>query len=478
MKKIKFLLIILVFVPCMFILGACGDSGRLVTDIQRVSSNGVYDIYQIEYNDGTNGSITVKNGENGHDLTLDEMYNTAVENGFEGTILEFMREYLTSSFSSETEEVIATNKALLSTVAITCEFPTINTSFWGAQSKSKSMGSGAGVVLYVDHETGDATIITNFHVVYYSGCTTTDHLSSNIMCYLYGSPISRTTKTDNEGNVVNDEDGYPIVEYDDYAIQCSFVGGSMTYDLAVLQITGSEAIKNSSLTPVRFANSDEVTIGATAIAVGNPEGMGISATRGVINVESEVIPMQAADDVTQVNCRVIRTDASINGGNSGGGLYNSNGELVGIVNSKIVKQNIENMAFAIPSNIVSRVANNILRNSATHNKKAYRAVFGLTVEARDRKATYNELLRKTVITEDVYVAEIKDDSLISTSSIAVGDKILKIAINGTEYTISKFYQISDLTWMLVAGDVVGFYVEGRQDPINVIISEDCFVEVD
>ena len=480
MKKFKFLLIVFIFVPCMFILGACGNasSNRFVTDIQKVSSNGVYDIYHVEYNDGTNGSITIKNGEKGNDLTIEDLYNTAVDNGFEGTILEFMREYLTSSFSSETEEVIATNKALVSTVAITCEFPIISTSFWGVQSKSKSIGSGAGVVLRVDHDTGDALIITNFHVVYYSSCSTEDHFSPKIMCYLYGSPINRKTKTDDDGNIVNDEDGYPIVEYDDYAIECSIVGGSMTYDLAVLQVSGSDAIKNSALTPVKFANSDDVTIGSTAIAVGNPEGMGISATKGVINVESEVIPMTTADDVTQVNSRVIRTDTSINGGNSGGGLFNTNGELVGIVNSKIVKQNIENMGFAIPSNIVNRVAYNILRNAAAHNKKAFRAVFGLTVESKNRHATYNELLQKTVITEDVYVSVIKEDSLISTSSIEVGDKLLKVVINETEYTITKYYQLSDLTWLLKPGDVVGFYVEGKRDPINVIVAEEYFVEVD
>lgn len=81
-----------------------------------------------------------------------------------------------------------------------------------------------------------------------------------------------------------------------------------------------------------------MTVGDSVIAIGNPNAGGIAVTQGILSMESEYITMTAADNVSTVQIRVMRVDAAINGGNSGGGLFNDSGELIGIVNAKVVSE--------------------------------------------------------------------------------------------------------------------------------------------
>ena len=70
--------------------------------------------------------------------------------------------------------------------------------------------------------------------------------------------------------------------------------------------------------------------------------------------------MTAADNRTEVSFRVMRVDAPVNSGNSGGGLFDGQGKLIGIVNAKIVDEGVENIGYAIPSNVAVSIANNII----------------------------------------------------------------------------------------------------------------------
>ena len=107
-------------------------------------------------------------------------------------------------------------------------------------------------------------------------------------------------------------------------------------------------------------DSEMINVGESAIAIGNPEGNGFSTSLGIVSVDSEYIEMTGADGVTNVEFRVMRIDTAVNGGNSGGGLFNSKGELIGIVNAKIQSTTVENIAYAIPSNLAAAVADNII----------------------------------------------------------------------------------------------------------------------
>ena len=180
------------------------------------------------------------------------------------------------------------------------------------------------------------TIITNYHVVYYKEALGENKTSEDIDIYLYG------------------------MEAEKYKIKATFIGGSLTEDIAVLKISGSEVIKNSCAVSVKIGNSSSLSVTDKVLAVGNPEGDGISATSGIVSMNDETITMIGADGRTSINIRVLRIDSAINQGNSGGGLYDADGNLVGIVNAKKTGADIDNVAWALPINRVRNLVDNIL----------------------------------------------------------------------------------------------------------------------
>ena len=202
--------------------------------------------------------------------------------------------------SSSDGNLLAASKAIMSIVSIYAEFERTYTTGWG-QSSTKTepfAQSGAGVIYKLDKAKGDAYIITNYHVIHSAKDSSESQIARTINLYLYG------------------------MEASEYAIPAKFVGGSMQYDLAVLKVTGSTVLVNSIATEATVADSNDVSILDTAIAIGNPDTNGISATAGYVNVDSEEIELLASDDKTTVRIRVMRIDAEINGGNSGVGLFN------------------------------------------------------------------------------------------------------------------------------------------------------------
>lgn len=135
--------------------------------------------------------------------------------------------------------------------------------------------------------------------------------------------------------------------FDGRVMEAKIVGSDSRSDLAVLKIEGH------NLDFLVFADSDQIKVGQTAIAIGNPGGNDFarSATLGII---SGVDRQLANAEGQQFN--LIQTDAAINPGNSGGPLVNIRGELIGINSIKIATQAFEGMGFAIPANLVREIA--------------------------------------------------------------------------------------------------------------------------
>ena len=193
--------------------------------------------------------------------------------------------------------VSASEKSIESVVTISSG----NMSF--ANNKS---GIGSGVIF-----SNDGYIVTNLHI-------------------LSGKNINVK---------INDGESYPA----------SVIGIDKNTDIAVLKISSKEKLKSIS-----FADSDNLKIGDRVLAIGNPYGIGISVSNGIISATGR--------DYGNPYLQLIQTDAAINPGNSGGALVNENGNLVGI-NSKIFSRTgaYQGIGFAIPSNLVVQIATQLIK---------------------------------------------------------------------------------------------------------------------
>ena len=330
------------------------------------------------------------------------------------------------------ESNICATKALLSSVSVICD-----------------NAVGSGVIYKLDKARGDAYIITNYHVLYDTKSPNANKISTTINCLLYGQ------------------------EFIDYAIPATYVGGSMQYDIAILKVTGSRVLVESNAMAVEFANSDDVSVFETAIAIGNAQGEGISVTCGVITVESEELSMTATDGSGMMQMRVMRTDAAVNGGNSGGGLFNSQGQLIGIVNAKIVSNNVEGMGYAIPSNVVKYVSDNILYycdEKPTQNM--YRCLLGITVYGAKYYTVYDEETGKLLKRETVEIQSLTDTS-IAIGKLQEGDIIEYITIHDETFNVFRMHNVVDVMLNARVGDVVTFGIVrgGEKMVVDILITQ-------
>ena len=358
--------------------------------------------------------------------------------------------------------LLAASKGLLSAVSVYSTFKVQTLSGFGPYAQwvtSEATSGGAGVIFRMSEEDkvkGDAYIITNYHVVYNSSSTAKNKIASKIEVYLYG------------------------MEQERYAIDAEFVGGSMLYDIALLKVSDSGVIRSSNAIEAELANSDDVAVLETAIAIGNPALGGISATVGHINVDSEYVPMTLADDTTSAEMRLMRIDTAVNGGNSGGGLYNDRGQLIGIVNAKIVSSKIDNIGYAIPSNVVKNVAESILYYcDGTSRESISRALLGITLEGTPESYTrYDSEAGKVHIIEKVKIAEVSDNCLAS-GKLQKGDLVRAITVGGVRHEITRKHNITETMLCARVGDTVVIELEraGTVLEVSVTITESALTDV-
>ena len=355
----------------------------------------------------------------------------------------------------------ASSVGLASAVSITSNFErTYRYSYggffpgYGGTKTEAYKSEGSGVIYKLDRQTGSAFIITNYHVVYDSACNTEDGISNNIEVFLYGA------------------------EDEEYAIAAEYVGGSLYYDIAVLYVENCDALKNSAHNAPIIADSENVAVGTTAIAIGNPEGYGISASLGIVSVNSEYITMTAADERSTVEFRVMRVDTAINSGNSGGGLYNEKGELIGIVNAKIVKSTVENIGYAIPSNVAIAVADNIVDNCfGKDTRTVKRAVLGAELGSSDSIAIMDENSGMIKVKETVTIAEISTQSPAS-GKLKVGDVIERVTLGSEIVEVTRKHQIMDLLLKARIGDTVTIKISrnGKEMDVKLDITSSCIID--
>lgn len=184
--------------------------------------------------------------------------------------------------------------------------------------------------------------------------------------------------------------------------------GTDTYsDIAVVKIASDKVT-----TVAEFADSDKVTVGETAIAIGSPLGTDYanSVTQGIVSSLSRTVTM-TNDDGDTISTNAIQTDAAINPGNSGGALINIEGQVIGINSSKISStsdsgsgNSVEGMGFAIPANDVVKIINQLEANG-----KVIRPALGITMANLSdlSTTTISRLNIPTSVTSGIVVASVQ-----------------------------------------------------------------------
>lgn len=184
-------------------------------------------------------------------------------------------------------------------------------------------GSGSGVLFAVSEENNLSFIVTCHHVIE--------------SCSSFVATLSNGT------------------EY-----EAKLVGGDQKSDIAVLSIEATDLTYAAW-----FQDSDSLKLGSTVICIGNPLGtLPGSVSTGVVSYNNREVQVNEYQTMN-----LIQTDVAINSGNSGGGLFNSAGALIGIVNAKYSSTGIEGLGFAIPSNVARTIIESIL-NTAQYNESS------------------------------------------------------------------------------------------------------------
>lgn len=287
----------------------------------------------------------------------------------------------TGSTASTTLEQVAAAVSD-SVVEITTEFKVQSSMF-----QYVSEGAGSGVII-----SADGYIVTNNHVIVYSSSSSSSMSSS-------------TT------NQVADTITITLRNGDQYT--ASVVGRDSDADIAVLKIDAE------GLSPAVVGNSDSLNVGTEVIAVGNPLGeLGGTVTNGIISALDREI------DVDGVKMNLLQTNAAVNPGNSGGGLFNMSGELVGIVNAKSSGTGVEGLGFAIPVNDAMDIVEQLMSYGYVRGKVYIGVSF---YNATDAYSAYSYFKSQST---GIYVA--KTEEGYNDDVLQYGDRL--IAIDGAEVT--------------------------------------------
>ena len=315
-----------------------------------------------------------------------------------------------SSGSSLTTEQVA-DLVSPSVVVITTEQVVYSQWSWYGQNQVES-GAGSGVII-----SSDGYILTCAHVV---------------------DGASTITVT------IGDKD-----------YTATLVGEDTTSDIAVIKIDAD------GLTPATVGNSDSLKVGQSVMAVGNPLGeLGGTVTGGMISALNRSVTIQGSISVNTMS--LIQMDASVSPGNSGGGLFNMNGELVGIVNAKSSSSDAEGLGFAIPINDAIKVAQELLENGYVTG----RPYLGITYLAVTDAQTASQL---GVNAYGVYVVEVVKGGPAEKAGLQAGDRI--VSVDGTE--IASKDDLGTLMQKHAAGDTLSITIarDGQMQTVNVTLGE-------
>lgn len=253
------------------------------------------------------------------------------------------------------------------TVGVSLESTRAN--IFGQQSASAVAGTGFII-------TSDGYIMTNYHV------------------------IESAQKSEHK---------IQVLFKDKSSFEAKIVGFDEDNDVAVLKIDASD------LSPVSIGNSDDIAVGDSVFAIGNPLGeLDFSMTSGRVSALDRSITIER--NGTAIN--MFQFDAAINSGNSGGPVYNESGEVIGIATAKVGSSGVEGLGFAIPINDAADIANELITKGYVSGK----AYMGVNIDNR-YTSVYAQYYS---MPEGAYVYNVESGGCAEKSGLAAGDIITKV----------------------------------------------------
>ncbi len=430
---------------------------------------------------GSRGLTGVK-GDTG-DTGLDNLYNCytnyETETGYSGSFVEFCRAVLKTSGSitdllEETKTVVV-NAAECACVQVVSVYSSLG-----------SCSSSTGVIYKMDTELNEVLIITNYHAVYnssYQSSTGISGISDKIYVYLYLQEYD-TYETLYQGQYVS----YPYYDIPSKKV-ATYIGGSMDYDIAVLRVTGDDAtaILSSHAKAASIAEFNDITDGQTVYAIGNADAEGIQTTSGIVSKAYETIEMEKQDGskiegtntVELVESREIQFDAAVNHGNSGGGLFNAYGELIGIVNARNDDSSVHEFNYAIPISVAIRVADQVISNykaTSTVSTGITRGVLGITVSKS--KTIVTDPLTGFASSDDILTVSAITPGSAADGKLVVNDTILGYYVGEDVVSINDFYNLEDFLISVSSGESLSLSIKRSEETTKITIESMNVINVD
>lgn len=230
-------------------------------------------------------------------------------------------------------------------------------------------------------------------------------------------------------------------------VQGKVIWNEKNIDLAIVKIN------EDNLTPLPLGDSNKISAGEEVVAIGNPLGFEFqrSATKGIVSGTNRTLKVE--DDISSVIMEdLIQTDASINTGNSGGPLINSNGEMIGINTVKI--SSAEGIGFAVPINVVKPIIEKLSSNNTF--SEAYLGLYAYDKEIIPYvDSKFDDI-------DGIYVADVVENGPSYNAGIKVGDIITKV----DNLEIDKMIELREYLYSKNPGDILNIEILRNNNLLN------------
>ena len=267
-------------------------------------------------------------------------------------------------------------------------------------------------------------------------------------------------------HVVNGCDSVKITLTSGDTINATFVGGNQYDDIAVLSVESKDDLQIASM-----GSSKDSRIGDTVFTVGAPvnsDKYSWTVTRGILSGKDRIVSVSTSNSmIADYEMKVLQTDAAINSGNSGGPLCNSNGEVIGITNMKLVISGVEGMGFAIPIEEAIEYADKLVNGEDT--SKPYIGISMADTSQASYLYYYYGIIVPEDVKEGVIVLSVEDKSAGDNAGLKKGDIIYELDGEKVE-TVAQFkYSL----YKKNVGDKIEikYYRNGKSEKTTITLSK-------